>query len=142
MTHTFFQRMLQSALKAFGMIAMVSFSPVYAVDFRKTEISWTQMQSEYPLFESELLIPNRETQDQIIFTQLHTAVAYRDITANIGLGIRKKFASASSYWGLNGFYDLEFWHSKTYQRVGFGAELISTPLSVTSNYYHMIISNQ
>ena len=69
-----------------------------------------------------------------IFNQTSINTHDKDETINIGFGIRKLLNDNTLILGANTFYDRQF--SEQHERVGMGAEAISSIMDIRGNYYN------
>lgn len=97
----------------------------------KVEI--TGINNSNPEFEVGIVVSLNETEDAVTFQQ--TTINGYDGRTTLNAGIGYRTLSEDHLWmrGVNTFYDHEF--PDNHQRASVGVELVSTPLSLSGNYY-------
>ena len=101
--------------------------------FKNAKVDIVGIDNSNPEFEIGFVASIKETEDTTTFQQ--TTVNAYDGRTTLNLGIGHRLMSEDRRWmtGFNAFYDHEF--PDNHQRASLGLELISTPLSLTGNYY-------
>ena len=97
------------------------------------KVDITGINGSKPEFEVGVVISLNETEDSTTFQQ--TTINGYDGRTTVNAGIGYRTFSEDHRWmrGINSFYDHEF--PNNHQRASVGIELVSTPLSLSGNYY-------
>ena len=101
--------------------------------FKNAKVDIIGIDNSHPEFEVGFVASIKETEDTTTFQQ--TTVNAYDGRTTLNLGLGHRLMSKDRRWltGFNAFYDHEF--PNNHQRASMGLELISSPLSMTGNYY-------
>ena len=104
--------------------------------FKNAKVDIVGIDNSKPEFEVGFVASLDEMENATTFQQTIVNAFDGRTTLNFGMGHRVMSQDRRWMTGLNAFYDHEF--PDNHQRASLGLELISTPLSLTGNYYQGI----